>query len=129
MRPGAPAMRRPLHSSGTPPRMPLNQMSPSEPSARISRTSGPVAQALKGGAEALFVRYDDLLRMLAEQVEQEGRVGGRHDLHRLPRLAETGGITQPVKRIAHLAQQARMDAPVGLLEADQRRAAGGRTTG
>ena len=83
--------------------------------------SGRSLRRAKVALRPCLVGDDDLLRMVAEQVEQKGRLGGRHDLHRLPRLAGIRGITQPVKRIAHLAQQPRMDAPVGLLEAHHRR--------
>src|SRR5437773_1163416 len=80
-----------------------------------------VREALELDFQALLLREDNFLRVLAVEVEEVRRVRGGNDLHRRPRLTEILRVAQPVQRILQVPQQPWMQAAVDFLQANNYR--------
>jgi len=76
----------------------------------------PVRQPLETRFVAVFLRNDDLFRVLAEKIESVGRVGRRDHLHRAHASHRTKPGNSVVKCVAHLTQHSRVNPAVDLLD-------------
>jgi hypothetical protein len=65
----------------------------------------------------VLFRYDDFLRVIAEEIQQVGRVRGRHNLRLLTGRDPIAGVAQSIQRIPSLPQQTGVQAAVEILNA------------